>query len=104
MMADQFVRGRIVGGLFRLGCLCLLTVLPSTKPVFGADQFTWNTNSQRVTVDLKSEPLGDLLEKVASATGWQVFVEPQTLHQVSAKFRDLAPGDALHLLLGDVNF
>ena len=103
-MADQFGGGRIVGGLFRLGCLCLLAALPTTKSVFAADQFSWSTNSQRVTADLKSEPLGDLLEKVADATGWQVFVEPQTLHHVSAKFQDLAPGDALRLLLGDVNF
>lgn len=69
-----------------------------------AESFTWNTNQNRVSADLKSASLLDLLEQVATATRWQVFVEPETLHNVSAKFKDLPPGEALHLLLGDVNF
>ncbi len=70
----------------------------------GEDSFSWNTNRNQVTADIKSGKLLDLLEQIATATGWRVFVEPQTAHMVSAKFKDLAPGDALHLLLGDVNF
>lgn len=87
-----------------LALLFGLAWLGNGSQVQGADQFTWNTNSDRVTVDIKSEPLRDLLEKIANATGWHVFVEPQTMHQVSAKFQELPPGEALHLLLGDVNF
>ena len=69
-----------------------------------ADTFDWNTNRNRVSADIKSGKLVDLLEKVAASTGWRVFVEPETIHTVSAKFKEVAPGDALHLLLGDVNF
>jgi hypothetical protein len=68
------------------------------------DTFNWNTNQSRVTADIKAGQLPTLLERIASATGWQVFVEPETAHTVSAKFNDLPPGDALHLLLGNVNF
>jgi len=32
------------------------------------------------------------------------FLEPQTIHHVSAKFKDLPPNEALRLLLGQVNF
>src|SRR5207248_1086679 len=57
-----------------------------------------------VTADIKSEDLLHLLEQIAASTGWHVMVEPDTLHTVSAKFSDVPPGEALHLLLGDVNF
>ena len=45
-----------------------------------------------------------LLEQIASVTGWHVFVEPDTGRSISAKFSDLPPGEALHLLLGDLSF
>lgn len=68
------------------------------------DTFNWRTNQNRVTADIKGGDLPDLLERIASVTGWQVFVEPKTTHNVSAKFKDLPPSDALRLLLGDLNF
>src|SRR5262245_46628877 len=67
-----------------------------------ADAFNWNTNQNRVSADIKSSSLLSLLEQIAVATRWQVFVEPETLHTVSAKFENLPPGEALRLLLGDV--
>jgi hypothetical protein len=73
-------------------------------PVFAADTFAWRTNENLVSADIKDSDLRAVLEKVASVTGWKVFVEPQTAHKVSTKFKDLPPGEALHLLLGDVNF
>jgi Subtilase family len=70
----------------------------------GADALDWNTNRSRVTADITSRSLLNLLERVAAATHWHILVEPGISHTVSAKFKDLAPGEALHLLLGDVNF
>jgi len=84
--------------------LCLLGFWTLPLSIRASDTFNWNTNRNRVSADIKADDLRELLEKIASATGWQVFLEPETAHKVSAKFRDLAPGDALHLLLGDINF
>jgi hypothetical protein len=70
--------------------------------VNAADTLRWGTNT--VSADIKSTDLTTVLEKIAAATGWHVYVEPETLHTVSAKFTDVSPGDALHKLLGDVNF
>src|SRR5262249_43207208 len=70
----------------------------------GVEILNWNTNQNRITADIKSSNLIDVLEQIAAATRWQVFVEPDTLHAVSAKFTDLPPGEALRLLLGDVIF
>src|SRR6266436_1213058 len=92
----------------RCGCvlagMCLAFTLASAAPLRAADTLNWNTNRDLVTADIKSTGLLRVLESVASVTGWKVFLEPETIHTVSAKFKNLPPGEALHLLLGDVNF
>ncbi len=71
---------------------------------FGADALRWEATQNRVSADIKSGDLRQVLERIASATGWQVFVEPGVQRPVSAKFQRLQPGEALRLLLGDLNF
>jgi hypothetical protein len=68
------------------------------------DRLSWSVASNQVSADIRSTELLNVLEGIAGKTGWKVFVEPQTLHVVSAKFKNLPPGPALRLLLGDVNF
>ncbi len=81
--------------------LGLLALSASTR---AEDTLFWNTNASKVTADIRTADFFRVLQGVSAATGWKVFVEPETAHRVSAKFKDLAPGDALHLLFGDVNF
>jgi hypothetical protein len=81
--------------------LVLLGIL-ANRPADAAETLRWGTNS--VSADIKSTELKAVLEKIAGVTGWHVFVEPETLHTVSAKFNNVSPGEALHKLLGDVNF
>ena len=70
-----------------------------------AGELSWNTNSGLVSADYSSAKLLPVLERVAISTGWHVYLEPNALsHQVSAKFKNLPPGEALRLLLGDLNF
>ena len=68
------------------------------------NSLTWDTQSDLVSADLHHEPLFPLLQAIAHQTGWHVFVEPQADRNVSAKFRDASSGDALHKLLGNLNF
>ena len=82
--------------------LVSLALALAATPALAGDTFEWRTN--RVTADIKSGDLYHLLEQVAAKTGWHVYVEPDITHKVSAKFKDLPPGEALHLLLGDINF
>ena len=84
--------------------LMLAAALLTAAPAWAADTLNWETSRNRVSADIKSGKLLPLLEQIASATGWQVFVEPDTTRAVSAKFSNLPPGDALRLLLGDLNF
>jgi hypothetical protein len=82
----------------------LAIALVTAVPARAADTLNWETNRNRVSADIKAGKLLPLLEQVASITGWRVLLEPDTSHTISAKFSNLPPGEALHLLLGDLNF
>lgn len=78
-------------------CLC-------AHPASAADTLSWNTNQSRVSADIQAGNLVHVLSQIAAATGWQVFVEPHSARVVSTKFSDLPPGEAMRLLMGDLNF
>jgi hypothetical protein len=82
-------------------CLCLTLATAANRP---AQTLVWNKGQNRMDADVRGLSLGPLLERIAAETGWQVYVEPGTRHTASAKFKNLPPGDALRLLLGDLNF
>ena len=78
--------------------------LATVSSVPAADVLTWQTNQDLVSADIQSATLPSLLSGVAKLTGWQVYLESNTTHKVSARFKNRSPGDALHMLLGDLNF
>src|SRR5579864_6243130 len=81
-----------------------LLLLVCSKAAMASDTLAWESKHQLVSADIRSSNLFSVLEKIAGATGWHVYVEPDTAHTVSTKFKDLPPGEALHKLLGNVNF
>jgi hypothetical protein len=90
--------------LLRICLLFLGWQAVSTNRVFASDVLDWRTNAALVSADIRDGTLPWLLEQITAATGWRVFVEPDVSHVVSTKFKDQSPGDALRLLLGDLNF
>ena len=76
----------------------------SNAPARAADVLNWNTNKNLVSADIQSVPVSRLLGAIAGHTGWQVLLEPNVTHNVSTKFQDLNAGQALRMLLGDLNF
>ena len=79
-------------------CLSFRTRAADTNSIL------WQTTSDQVSANLHEEHLFPLLESIARQTGWHIFVEPEADRTVSVKFHDLASGEALHKLLGDLNF
>ncbi len=90
------VCGLWLGGLLLVG-------FPSAFPK-EAESLVWRMQENKVDAEIRSWNLQKLLGKISTATGWQIYLEPETQHTVSATFKDLRPGDALRLLLGNLNF
>src|SRR5678815_747486 len=83
--------------------LVLAALLLLAWPALGKDTLTWLPEKNSVSAEISTWNLNQLLEQVAAATGWKVYVEPNTKLKVSSKFKERTPGDALKLLLGDLN-
>jgi hypothetical protein len=69
-----------------------------------ADSLVWHKQQNQVDADIRTWDVPQLLEHVAAATGWQVYLDPGASHPVSAKFSALPSSEALRALLGDLNF
>lgn len=69
-----------------------------------ANSLVWNEDTDRVNADLRNIKLWPLLEDIAHKTGWHIYVEPGTDKVVDTKFKDLPSGEALKMVLGDLNF
>ena len=70
----------------------------------GAPVMTWHPERQRIDANLDGLPLAKALSKFAAATGWRIYLEPETSLEVSAKFKDVTPGEGLKLMLGNLSF
>jgi hypothetical protein len=81
-----------------------LALLACDRRAGAAEVLNWNTNQNRVSADIQSVPVARLLGGIARYTGWQIYLEPNVAHNVSTKFQDLSSGQALRMLLGDLNF
>ena len=84
-------------------CLLLLAFSLNARAA-ETNSLVWNASTGRVSADVRGELLWPLLEDIAHQTGCHIFVEPDTDRNASTKFRDLPSGDALKMLLGDLNF
>jgi Subtilase family/Fervidolysin N-terminal prodomain len=83
---------------------CLLLGFSLSANAAGTNSLVWHTATGRVSADVHGESLWPLLEDIAHQTGWHIFVEPDTERNASVKFKDLPSGEALKMLLGDLNF
>lgn len=86
-------------------CLALLALACATASAGATNKLVWR-GGERVDADIDGWSLSQLLEQLADATGWQVFVEPGTrLRQpVVVRFNNLSAGDALGRMLGELSF
>jgi len=84
--------------------LCVGFLLALASLAFAAESLTWRADQNRVDADIRALALPKLLERIATTTGWQVYVDPAASHTASTKFTNLPVNDALGRLLGDLNF
>ncbi|MEW6305847.1 MAG: S8 family serine peptidase [Verrucomicrobiota bacterium] len=88
-------------GFLLLGwCVCAPLLAANENPDF----LRWNVRADKVDAEIDAWPLSRLLENVTAATGWQVYIEPDTKRTISAKFKGLSSSEALKRLFGDLNY
>jgi hypothetical protein len=74
------------------------------QPGNAAESLVWNGKQKTFDADVSGIELRELLQKISTLTGWEVYMEPGTSYSASAKFKNLPRSDALRLLLGKLNF
>src|SRR5258708_6293694 len=79
--------------------LCLIANIAAS-----GDELAWRPKQNKFDAEIGAWTISHLLREMAKETGWLVYVEPETEHTVSAKFAGVPPGEAMHLLFGDLNF
>lgn len=84
--------------------LGFLSLAGSVRAAREGNTLVWKKTENKVDADIKGWELQKLLERLAKVTGWQVYLEPGTDKRVSTQFKDASTGEALRLLLGDLNY
>ena len=69
-----------------------------------AEPLVWQMDRDQVDAEMEAWPLPKVLSAIASATGWDIYVEPDTRYTVTTRFRNLKIPEALRRLLGELNF
>jgi hypothetical protein len=64
----------------------------------------WHKGARTVDADFNGWSLQYVLQRIATASGWRVFVEPGLETQVGARFDKRPEREALSMILADVNF
>ncbi len=64
----------------------------------------WDTDQNQVDAHIDGWLLATLLEEIATETGWQVYMEPDTHHAVATQFEKLGTVEALDRLLHGLSF
>jgi Subtilase family len=95
-------------GLIRTAAILLLCTVAATGARAASARpsgtLDWQARRNRVDARIESWSLPALLAAIESASGWQVYVEPGTELEVTARFEGLSQADALRRLLGRLNF
>ena len=79
------------------GLLCL-----SMGSLLGQASIAFRDGKMSANID--SSNLPQILQTLSNATGWIVFLEPEATRRVSTRFQDRSVGDALPRIFGDLSY
>jgi hypothetical protein len=83
--------------------ILLWAALTLAVPLLQAE-LRWDPNRASLTLQVRNQPLPEMLKELSQATGWEVFVDPALNQPVSTRFTNLSIADGLRRALGDLNF
>jgi hypothetical protein len=64
----------------------------------------WHADQETLDVNLDGAPLVETLGQIAKQTGWHIYLEPTPGKTFTTHFNGLARGEAMRILLGDLNY
>jgi hypothetical protein len=104
---------RIVAVIGLLGTLAVQPLLSLTGfcattelhlPVEPEAKLRWNPEARRMSASIESAPLRETMAKLGGVTGWRILLDPTAERNVSVQFTNKSTGEALRMLLGNLNF
>lgn len=90
--------------LLKFTAVFCLSVMVSVVAGAQTNVLVWHKDEGTVDANMHNEPLMPLLKSIAGQSGWRVYVEAGSAVDTSTKFKNLPTGEALKMLLGDLNF
>src|SRR3954451_9762784 len=69
-----------------------------------ADALRWDAGRDRMDATVETWTVPQLLQHVATATGWEIYLDPETTNRIPASFSGKQTGEALRRLLGDYSY
>jgi len=84
--------------------LAITALLVIAHGAFAADSLKWDAARDTVDATVETWTVPDVLQRVATATRWQIFIDPEITNRIPATFSGKQPGDALRRLLGNYNY
>ncbi|HOW67129.1 MAG TPA: S8 family serine peptidase [Candidatus Paceibacterota bacterium] len=96
------MKALVLGLLLALGFG--MGIWPCSAAASRQQPLTWRLKEDRVDARIDGWPLDRFLEHLVRATGWKVYLEPDTEHTVGATFTNLPASEALRRLLGTINY
>ena len=89
-----------------LGILAIFAtvVVFGAEPVVEKEYVRFDKEKKTFEANLESLPVDKVLEKVALATGWDVFMDPGLTNQPNTKFNSLSQQEGLERMLRKINY
>jgi hypothetical protein len=89
---------------YRTATAAVAMFLAGLANSFAADILKWDAARDRVDASIETWTVPQLLQRVAPATGWEIYLDPEITNRIPTKFTGKAQGEALRRLLGDYSY
>jgi hypothetical protein len=89
---------------YRTGAAIVAMFLAGLATSIAADVLKWDASRDRVDAVIETWTVPQLLQRVATATGWEIYLDPEITNRIPTKFTGKEHGEALRRLLGDYSY
>lgn len=86
------------------GLFLALALAGAGPPALAGDLLVWRPDTETLDAELREAPLIPALDRLSIVTGWHIYLEPGPGKTITTKFAGLGRGEAMRVLLGDLNY